>query len=348
MPLPHLVVSLILCQLLDINKMSTLPLKKTNVVFIAGLLLVATVLVLDASLNDLTEYAVAQNLNLNASPPPQQQQASPLPAPSNPTSQTPSPFPQSEPPPMKPLSPLQMASSTNITCILTPSLIESEGTPQQIEGPYFVAGMPNRSDIRSDISDGSVQEGVPLHLVVHVYQADGKDQGGKNNTKSTDAKVCNPLSDARVDIWHANAHGLYSGVRDDGTGGKTFLRGYQITNDSGTATFDTVYPGWYEGRAIHIHIKVTAFDGPNGKLDWTSQFYLNNSANEQVHTQPPYSNHGPVPVTNEQDGIFTGPSTDGLVKTDAGKHLMLELTKQGEGYTGTFNVVVNSTGSRQQ
>ena len=75
--LPHLVVSLILCQLLDINKMSTLPLKKTNVVFIAGLLLVATVLVLDASLNDLTEYAVAQNLNLNASPPPQQQQASP-------------------------------------------------------------------------------------------------------------------------------------------------------------------------------------------------------------------------------------------------------------------------------
>ena len=93
---------------------------------------------------------------------------------------------------MKPLSPLQMASSTNITCILTPSLIESEGTPQQIEGPYFVAGMPNRSDIRSDISDGSVQEGVPLHLVVHVYQADGKDQGGKNNTKSTDAKVCTP------------------------------------------------------------------------------------------------------------------------------------------------------------
>ncbi len=179
MPLPHLVVSLILCQLLDINKMSTLPLKKTNVVFIAGLLLVATVLVLDASLNDLIEYAIAQNLNLNASPPPQQQQLSPLPAPSVPASQTPSPFPQSEPPPMKPLSPLQMASSANMTCVLTPSLISPEGTPQQIEGPYFVAGMPNRTTLGSDTSDGSVQEGFPLHLVVHVYQADGKNKEEK-------------------------------------------------------------------------------------------------------------------------------------------------------------------------
>jgi protocatechuate 3,4-dioxygenase beta subunit len=208
--------------------------------------------------------------------------------------------------------------------------------------------MPNRSDIRADTSDGSVQEGVPLHLIIRVYQVDGKDQEGKNNAHNADAKVCTPLSDARVDIWHANAQGLYSGVKDDGTAGKTFLRGYQITNDSGTAVFDTVYPGWYEGRAIHIHIKVTAFDGAKEKLDWTSQFYINNSANERVHTQPPYSNHGSVPITNEQDGIYIGPSTDGLVKTDAGKHLMLDLTKQGEGYTGTFNVVVNSSGSRQQ
>jgi protocatechuate 3,4-dioxygenase beta subunit len=327
--------------------MSTPLLKKTSIVFIVyGFLLAAITIVLNTNLNDLTEFAVAQNFNLNASPPLQQQQASPLPAPSVSASQTPSPFQQSGPPPMKPLSPLQMASSANLTCVLTPSLIETEGTPQQIEGPYFVAGMPNRSDIRSDTSDGSVQEGVPLHLVVHVYQSDSKDQGGVNN--NTNANVCTPLSGARVDIWHANAQGLYSGVKDSGTGGKTFLRGYQLTDSNGTATFDTVYPGWYEGRAIHIHIKVTAFDGAREKLDWTSQFYLNNSANEQVHTQPPYSNHGPVPVTNEQDFIFTGPSTDGLVKTDAGKHLMLDLTKQGEGYTGTFNVVVNSTGSIQQ
>jgi hypothetical protein len=93
---------------------------------------------------------------------------------------------------------------------------------------------------------------------------------------------------------------------------------------------------------------VTAVDSPGEALDWTSQFYLDDSANEQVHAQPPYSNHGPVPVTNELDGIFTGPSTDGLVQKDTGKHLLLDMTKQGERYSGIFNVVVNSIGSKQQ
>lgn len=320
---------------------------KFGFVFFSGLLSLAIIANLGLSLSDSTQHALSQNSNAQQQ---QQQQASSFPSPSPtesvPPSQSPPPFPQSEPPPMRPLSPLQLSSSTNITCVLTPSLIESEGTPQQIEGPYFVAGMPNRSDIRSDTSDGSLQQGIPLKLVVHVYQADGNGQGVTNNTT---AKVCTPLSGARVDIWHANAQGIYSGVQDDGTADKTFLRGYQITNDNGTAVFDTVYPGWYEGRAIHIHIKVTSFDGPTERLDWTSQFYLDDSANEQVHTQPPYSNHGPVPVTNEQDGIFTGPSTDGLIQSNAGKHLMLDLTKNGqEGYIGTFNVVVNSTGSKQQ
>ena len=319
---------------------------KIGFVFFFGLLSLGIIANLGLGISGSTQHALAQNSSSK-----QQEQASssfpsPSPTESVPPSQSPPPFPQSEPPPMRPLSQLQLSSSANTTCVLTPSLIESEGTPQQIEGPYFVAGMPNRSDIRSDTSDGSVQEGVPLHLVVHVYQVDGKDQGGIN---STDAKVCTPLSGARVDIWHANAQGLYSGVRDNGTGNNTFLRGYQITDNNGTAAFDTVYPGWYEGRAIHIHIKVTAYEGTKEKLDWTSQFYLNNSANEQVHTQPPYSNHGPVPVTNEQDILFTGPSTDGLIQSNAGKHLILDLTKNGpEGYIGTFNVVVNSTGSKQQ
>jgi hypothetical protein len=66
------------------------------------------------------------------------------------------PFPPPE------LSATQRSASTNLTCTFTPSLIEVEGTPQQIEGPYFVDGMPNRSDIRSDTSDGTVQGGIPL------------------------------------------------------------------------------------------------------------------------------------------------------------------------------------------
>ena len=93
-------------------------------------------------------------------------------------------------PPLPELSVTQKNASTNLTCKLTPSLIEVEGTPQQIEGPYFVDGMPNRSDIRSDTSDSSVQDGVPLRLFLHVYDVD--DNGS-----------CIPLSDAKVDIWHA-------------------------------------------------------------------------------------------------------------------------------------------------
>jgi protocatechuate 3,4-dioxygenase beta subunit len=70
--------------------------------------------------------------------------------------------------------------------------------------PYFVDDMPNRSDIRSDPSDGSVQQGIPLRLVLHVYDVDNGS--------------CIPLSGAQVDVWHANSQGVYSAVQDAGTG----------------------------------------------------------------------------------------------------------------------------------
>jgi protocatechuate 3,4-dioxygenase beta subunit len=233
------------------------------------------------------------------------------------------------------LSATQISASTNQTCTLTPSLIEEEGTPQQIEGPYFVHDMPNRSDIRSDPSDGSVQEGVPLSLVLHVYDVDNGS--------------CIPLSGAQVDIWHANSQGVYSGVQDAGTGGKMYLRGYQLTDDNGTVRFTTVYPGWYEGRAIHIHVKVRTFEGSEKTLEWTSQFYLNNSISEQVHTQPPYSDHGLPEVTNEEDMIYRGASSDGLVQSNTGDRLMLNLIRgdDEQSYLGTFNIVLNSGQSRQ-
>jgi protocatechuate 3,4-dioxygenase beta subunit len=247
----------------------------------------------------------------------------------------------SSPPFSDQLSSQQMASSTNKTCTLTPSLIEEEGTPQQTEGPYFVAGMPNRSDIRSDPSDGSVQQGIPLHLVIHVYKINDK---GNNSTPADAAAVsCMPFKRAQVDIWHANPQGLYSGISQIGTEGKAYLRGYQTTDNNGTAKFDTIYPGWYQGRAIHIHVMVRAFDGgSNETFHWTSQMYLNNSINEKVHTQIPYSKHGLPPMTNEQDGIYTGPSTDKLVQSNAGQHLMLNLTKDKQGYIGTFDIIVNA------
>ncbi|MGA7370331.1 MAG: hypothetical protein WBX01_14480 [Nitrososphaeraceae archaeon] len=229
----------------------------------------------------------------------------------------------------------QIASSSNKTCTLTPSLIEVEGTPQQIEGPYFVDDVPNRSDIRSETLDGSMQEGIPLQLIINIY--DVRDDGS-----------CIPFNDAKVDIWQANSQGVYSGVMEQGTEGKNFLRGYQIADDNGTVRFTTIYPGWYEGRAIHIHVKVRSLEGLQDPFEWTSQFYLNNSINEQVHKQPPYSNHGPVTMPNEEDGIYAGRSTDGLVLTNAGEHLMLNLTDgQQRGYIGTFIIGVNATRSEE-
>lgn len=199
-----------------------------------------------------------------------------------------------------------------------------EGTPQQTEGPYFVDEKLNRSDIRADPSDGTVQQGIPLTLILHVYDID-------NGT-------CVPLKGAQVDVWHASSQGLYSDIQSIGTAGKKYLRGDQMTDGNGTVRFATVYPGWYEGRAIHIHVKVRTFEGSQKTFEWTSQLYSDNSINSQVHTQAPYSNHGPVPMTNEQDGIFTGASTDGVVQNNAGQHLMLNLAKDGQGYTGTFNI----------
>jgi protocatechuate 3,4-dioxygenase beta subunit len=226
------------------------------------------------------------------------------------------------------LSPVQKNASTASTCSLTPAPVRLHGTPQQTEGPYFVDGMPNRSDIRSDTSNGSVQQGIPLRLVIHVYDVDNGS--------------CVPLRGAKVDLWHANSQGIYSAVKDMGTTEENFLRGYQVTDNNGTVHFTTIYPGWYEGRAIHIHDKVRTFNGSEKTLEWTAQLYFNNSINQQMHEQTPYSNHGPPKTTNEEDMIYTGASMDGLIQKNSGEHLMVNLTKQEASYLGTFNIVLNT------
>ena len=135
-----------------------------------------------------------------------------------------------------------------------------------IEGPYFVDDIPNCSDIRIDTSNRSMQEGIPLCLILHVYDVNDSDGDGSGS--------CTPLRDAKVDTWHSNSQGVYSGVQDAGTSENDFLRGNQMTDDNGTVQFATIYPGWYEGRAIHIHVKARAFEGSNETLEWTSQFTL--------------------------------------------------------------------------
>jgi protocatechuate 3,4-dioxygenase beta subunit len=94
---------------------------------------------------------------------------------------------------------------------------------------------------------------VSRYLILHAYDVDDNDGDGIGS--------CTPLTNTKVDIWHANPQGIYSGVQDAGTGQNDYLRGYQMTDENGTVQFATIYPGWYEGRAIHIHVKVRNFEG---------------------------------------------------------------------------------------
>ena len=112
--------------------------------------------------------------------------------------------------------------------------------PRHIEGPYFVDAGLNRSDIRSDPKTGATKYGVPLRLTFRVSQLHGR--------------TCLPLTGAQVDVWHCDADGLYSDTKEwqASTLGQRFLRGYQITDRKGLASFTTIFPGWYpEPRRAH-------------------------------------------------------------------------------------------------
>lgn len=190
--------------------------------------------------------------------------------------------------------------------------------PAQTEGPYFVDEKLNRSDIRSDPSDRSVKPGTPLELTFNVSHITGG--------------ACAALAGAIVDVWHCDADGVYSDVQDPSfnTKGKKFLRGYQTTDAAGVAKFTTIYPGWYQGRAVHIHFTVrTAPNGPGH--EFTSQIYFDDALNDQVLSRPPYASKGGHSMRNAEDGIFR----------DGGSQLLLPVKAVGNGYAGTFDIALN-------
>lgn len=195
--------------------------------------------------------------------------------------------------------------------------------PQQTEGPYFIDERLRRSDIRSDTTDVELQEGVPLHLAFRVSRITGNS--------------CLPLADAVIDVWQCNATGVYSGFRDINgrfdTRGHDFLRGYQSTDSRGVAEFVTLYPGWYGGRAVHIHFKIRTGMGSQGDYEFTSQLYFDDSLTDQVHAQEPYRSRGRRDVRNEDDGIFRR----------GGDQLILPLTRDGRGYRGSFELGLQLT-----
>ncbi|MDQ2934907.1 MAG: intradiol ring-cleavage dioxygenase [Chloroflexota bacterium] len=190
--------------------------------------------------------------------------------------------------------------------------------PELTEGPYYVDEGLNRSDIRSDPASGNVRQGAGLALAFAVSRINGSS--------------CTPFEGAIVDVWHCDALGTYSDVQDPSgsTVGQKFLRGYQLTNAAGMAAFTTIYPGWYSGRAVHIHFKVRTEPASGSGLEFTSQLFLDDSLTDTVHQRDPYASKGQRDTRNADDGIFGS----------GGDQLSLNVRQAGDGYAATFEIGV--------
>ena len=169
---------------------------------------------------------------------------------------------------------------------MDPAALNCTLTPETTEGPYWV----DEQLKRSDVTEG--EPGVPLKLVLGVYEANA---------------ACSPYPGAVVDIWQANALGLYSDQSEQpraDTGGQTFLRGCQVSGDDGEVEFRTIYPGWYEGRALHIHVRVRTFAADETTFTFTTQVFFAEETNSAVLATRPYNERPGPDTTNATDSIF--------------------------------------------
>jgi protocatechuate 3,4-dioxygenase beta subunit len=229
------------------------------------------------------------------------------------------------------------AATATAACVLTPELTE---------GPYYVAD----ELIRKDITEG--KPGVPLNLRINVVNATG----------------CAPLANAAVDIWHCDANGYYSGISGENPGdpdssptgdenlNTTFLRGVQLTGEDGIAEFLTIYPGWYRGRDIHIHMKVhvngaeAAVATPTadaetgtysgGAVAHTGQLFFDEDLSDEIAKLAPYSSRNSARTRLEEDMVYQG--HDG----EAGFFLNLSALVDGQleqGMLGEITVGIDPT-----
>ncbi|TKA22140.1 hypothetical protein B0A50_08197 [Salinomyces thailandicus] len=173
-------------------------------------------------------------------------------------------------------------SGTNASCVLTP---ESE------EGPYYANGSIIRHDSRED------QPGIPILLDVQV----------------TDVRTCEPIEGVMLDFWNANATGVYSDMEDEGTLGTWWLRGIRKTDEYGLAQHVSIFPGFYAGRAQHMHIKAhvnyTVHDNNStisfGAVPHTGQLFFDQSTLTQINKVPPYTLDTNTFTTNVDDRVLT-------------------------------------------
>lgn len=196
------------------------------------------------------------------------------------------------------------AATTTTTSTTTSTNAQCAATPTETAGPF-----PSLTDLlRSDIRDG--KSGTSLTLNVKVVNVNS---------------ACAPVANAQVEIWHCDEVGNYSQY---GTvASQTFYRGIQTTDAGGNVTFVTNYPGWYQGRATHIHIEATV----GGRSVKVSQIAFPESVNDAVHTVGVYAARGTNPTANLRDGIFADSLASELV-TPTGNN--------ASGYTASFQLAI--------
>ncbi len=190
----------------------------------------------------------------------------------------------------------------------------------QTEGPYWVEENLNRSDIRIDPSDNSVRPGVLLNLAIQLQQV-----------ASTG---CGPLAGARVDIWHCDAAGTYSDEAAQSSTGRKYLRGYQVSDDTGLVQFTTIYPGWYSGRTVHIHVRIRTYSGTTKIGEFVAQLFFDDTVTDGVFSsQAPYNTRRTRDTRNSNDMVLTG--------TNNGAVLFVNLAQTATGYSATAAIGVN-------
>ncbi len=188
-------------------------------------------------------------------------------------------------------------ASGAVSCVLA---------PEQTEGPYYISG----EKLRRNITEG--RPGTPLWLRASVV----------------DASTCRPIKGATVDVWHADAGGVYSGF-GDAADNRTFMRGRQRTNARGLALFRTVYPGWYAGRTVHVHVKVHL----RGNVVHTGQLYFPDAVTDAVYLNAPYASRPDRNMRNADDPIFR----------NGGRRSLVKLKKSAGAYVASITMGVHRT-----
>jgi protocatechuate 3,4-dioxygenase beta subunit len=202
---------------------------------------------------------------------------------------------------------------------LTAAAFEALGTcsltPEKTSGPFPLDQQFDRRDITEGVA------GQPMRLGLRVLD-----------------KSCAPVAGAKVEIWHTDSTGDYSAFIDNGGGkdegpGTTFLRGTQAADDNGIVEFLTVYPGWYHGRAVHIHLRVHLDDA----TVLTSQMFFDAAYTASVYSAAPYAQFGLPDTSNESDSIAGDPQAEGTLL-----HTLPGDTSKGAGTVALLNLGIKS------